>query len=105
MMKPVFRLTLSSVGSPDFGQDPRRSVSPHESFEVQTLSAAADAVRGYIARYRLGGGNLPTVMVFEGNRVVARISYNGRIWLPPEDGWNDSDPDDWKRWRPMDRLQ
>jgi hypothetical protein len=36
--------------------------------------------------------------------VVARISYNGRIWLPPDDGWNDSDPEDWKRWRPMDRL-
>jgi hypothetical protein len=104
-MKPVLRLTLNSVGNPDFGQDPRRSVSPYESIEVETLSAAADAVRGYIERYQLGGGNLPTVMVFEGNRVIARISYNGRIWLPPEGGWNDSDPEDWKRWRSMDRLQ
>ncbi len=101
MTKPVLRLTLRSVGNPDFGQDPNRSVSPPQAIEVESLPAAATAVRHYIERHRLGGGNLPTVSVYEGNRVVARISYNVRIWLPPEAGWNDSDPDDWKNWCSM----
>ncbi|MGH8325237.1 MAG: hypothetical protein ACRET2_00575 [Steroidobacteraceae bacterium] len=101
MKNSALRLSLHSVGNPDFGQNPNRPVSPPLSIEVETLPAAAAAVRDYIERHRLGGGNLPSVMVFEGNRVVARISYNGRVWLPPDDGWNDSDPEDWKRWRPM----
>ena len=93
-MNSALRLTLSSVGNPDFGQDPCRPVSPTRSIEVKTLTAAAAAVRDYIEHYRLGGGNFSSVRVLDGNTVVARISYNGRIWLPPESGWNESDPED-----------
>lgn len=99
-MQTMLRLLLRSVGNPDFGEDPDRPVSPAEAVEVPTLEAASAAVLDYVDRHRLGGGNLPTPSVFEGNREVARVSYNGRIWLPPEGGWQNRDPDDWMRWRP-----
>ncbi len=95
----MYRITLRSVGNPDFGQDPHQPMSPTEEIMVATLQQAAEAVRAYIVRHDLGGGNFPSPHVFKGDQVVARISYNGRIWLPPEGGWSDNDPDDWRRWR------
>ena len=94
----MYRIILSSVGNPDFGQDPYQPISPTEEIMVDTLQQAAEAVRAYIVLHDLGGGNFPSTLVFAGNQVVARISYNGRIWLPPEGGWDDNDPDDWRRW-------
>ena len=95
----MYRVTLRSVGNPDFGQDPYQPMSPTEEIMVDTLQQAAEAARAYIVRHALGGGNFPSPRVFKGNQVVARISYNGRIWLPPDGGWSDNDPDDWRRWR------
>ena len=95
----MYRITLRSVGNPDFGQDPYQSMSPTEEIMVDTLQQAADAARAYIVRHDLGGGNFLTPLVFKGDQVVARISYNGRIWLPPDGGWDDNDSDDWRRWR------
>jgi len=95
----MYRIILRSVGNPDLGQDPYQPMSPTEEIMVDTLQQAAEAARAYIDRYHLGGGNFPSPHVFKGGQVVARISYNGRIWLPPESGWDDNDPDDWRRWR------
>ena len=95
----MYRIILRSVGNPDFGQDPYQPMSPTEEIMVDTLQQAAVAVRAYIERHDLGSGNFPTPLVFKGDQVVARISYNGRIWLPPVGGWDDKDPDDWRRWR------
>jgi len=95
----MYRLILRSCGNPDFGQDPSQPMSPTEDIAVDTLRQAAQVARAYIVRHNLGGGNFPTPNVFKGDQVVARISYNGRIWLPPDGGWNDKDPNDWRRWR------
>jgi len=95
----MYRIILRSVGNPDFGQDPYQPMSPTEELMVDTQQQAAAATRGYIERHHLGGGNFPSPRVVKGGQVVARISHNGRIWLPPEGGWDDNDPEDWRRWR------
>ena len=80
----MYRIVLRSVGNPDFGQDPRQPMSPTEVVVVGTLRAASEAARAYIERHNLGSGNFPSPRVVKDGRVVARISYNGRIWLPPD---------------------
>ena len=80
----MYRIVLRSVGNPDFGQDPDQPMSPPEVVVVDTLQAASAAARAYIERHYLGSGNFPSPRVVRNGRVVARISYNGRIWLPPE---------------------
>jgi hypothetical protein len=95
----MYRLILRSVGNPDLGQNPWQPISPTEKIMVSKLQNAAEAARAYIVRHDLGSGNFPIVRVLEDDRVVARITYNGRVWLPPDGGWNDGDPDDWRRWR------
>lgn len=97
----MYRMLLRSVGNPDLRQNPDRQVSPTAVIELRTLAGAGNALRSYVERHDLGGGNLPRTGVFKGNREVARVSYNGRVWLAPEDGWNDRDPHDWLRWREM----
>ena len=77
----MYRITLRSVGNPDFGQDPYQPMSPAEEITVDTLQQAAEAARAYIVRHDLGGGNFPSPHVFKGNQVVARISYNGQRQL------------------------
>jgi hypothetical protein len=95
----MYRIILRSVGNPDFGQDPYQPISPTEEIMVDTLQQAAAAARAYIERHHLGGGNFPSPHVFKGDQIVARISYNGRIWLPPDGGWDANDADDSRRWR------
>ncbi len=81
-----YRVTLSSVGNPDFGQNPnrplpgvRRRIDP-----VKTLNEASEACCKFIAEHALGSGNWAGGEVTtEDGCVVARISYNGRVWSPP----------------------
>jgi len=80
----MYRIVLRSVGNPDFGQDPDQPMSPTKVVMVDSLRAASEAARAYIERHHLGSGNFPSSRVVRDGRVVARISYNGRIWLPPE---------------------
>jgi hypothetical protein len=48
---------------------------------VETLADASRAVREYITRNGLGGGNFRTAPVIdERGRKVAEASFNGRIW-------------------------
>lgn len=48
---------------------------------VASLEEASRVCREYIERNELGGGNWTGGDVTEGGQVIARISYNGRIWL------------------------
>ena len=85
----MYRMLLRSVGNPDLRQNPGCPVSPAEVIELTALDTAGEVLRSYVERHGLGCGNLPHTGVFEGNCEVARVSYNGRIWLAPKDGWND----------------
>ena len=82
--KGTYKVLLASVGNPDFGQDNRRSLPgvPRRTLRVASLADASKACRVYIAHYELGGGNWLGGEVKQGNKVVAKISYNGRAWEP-----------------------
>lgn len=79
-----FRLALSSVGNPDHGQDPGAELYGVTSkiVSVKTLKEASVACSDYISENELGGGNWSGGNVFLDGTLVARISYNGRIWRP-----------------------
>lgn len=71
---------LSSCGNPDFKQNPNSRLSPSEEMPVSTFKEASHVCRTYIAKWNLGGGNWSGGQIFRGNKQVAQISYNGRIW-------------------------
>lgn len=82
-----YTLLLSSVGNPDFRQDPTRSLPGvrKKTVKVHTLREASELCRAYIQEHSLGMGNWSGGQVFEGTRQVAQISYNGRAWAAGND--------------------
>ena len=62
--------------------DPRRMV-----IEVDDFFQASIEMRDWVARNQLGGGNMAKDCgdVILDNRIVARISYNGKVWTPHKD--------------------
>lgn len=77
-----YRVQLASVGNPDFGQDPYQPLYGVENrlAQVSSLGEASRVCREFIREHELGGGNWSGGEVYWGAEVVARISYNGRIW-------------------------
>lgn len=73
----------SSVGNPDWNQNPNAPISPEMFYAVNNLKEAAAKCMQYISDYDLGGGNWAGGQVYckEGN-IVAEVSYNGRVWHP-----------------------
>jgi len=76
----MMTVKLSSCGNPDFRQNPKDSLSPMMIVEVDSLQKASEVCSLYIGKWDLGGGNWNGGQVFAGDRQIARISYNGRIW-------------------------
>lgn len=84
---PLFAMKLASVGNPDMGQYHREGVaSPTLLVESDSLATLVKIHEAYVAVYDLGGGNMPrgTGDVYRENVMVARVSYNGRVWTPGE---------------------
>jgi hypothetical protein len=52
------------------------------SVPVKTFAEASRACRRYIEENGLGGGNWSGGQVYCGRKLVARVSYNGRVWSP-----------------------
>lgn len=77
-----FMVTLSSVGNPDHGQNPDHSLPGLKSSKVAvtTKQEAAEACRKFIDDNQLGSGNWSGGDVFSEGNLVARVSYNGRVW-------------------------
>lgn len=81
-----YLVTLSSVGNPDRGQDHTRAlpgVLPGGKV-VANLAEASLVCSDYIKENELGAGNWSGGDVYLGYKLVARISYNGRVWAVPE---------------------
>ena len=57
-------------------------LTARESVPVADLAAASLACRRYIAESGLGGSEWRGGAVHDGKRLVARVSYNGRVWGP-----------------------
>ena len=74
---------LSTIGNPDYGQNPYEklfSAEADHTIEVRSLDEASQVCKKFIDKNELGGGSWSGGQVFDGNRQIANISYNGRIW-------------------------
>ena len=76
----MLQLTMSSRGNPDFRENPNDALSATIIIEVANWQAASQACQAYIGQYDLGGGNWNGGQIFEQDRQIARVSYNGRVW-------------------------
>lgn len=58
-----------------------------QTVEVGSLRYASNALREWVRANGLGGGNMDKHAgeVFEGEKLVAIVSYNGRVWTPETD--------------------
>ena len=89
----MYIVHLQSRGNPDLGQDPRDPQSPGGTQGVADYVEASRACRAYIVRWALGGGNWTggAVSSIQTGEIVARVSYNGRVWSSIEKDENGGD--------------
>lgn len=82
------KVELSSVGNPDFGQDPNRKMydcEPNKKVEVDSFEKASLLCSQFINKNELGGGNWSGGLITEGRKKLAYVSYNGRVWKIDKD--------------------
>lgn len=85
LLKPGdYTVDLTNRGNPDFGQDPTRSMYgvPERTTRVSSMREASLVCREYIDEHGLGGGNWTGGQIMENGKIVAYVSYNGRVWKP-----------------------
>ncbi len=75
-----FTIELKSCGNPDFGQNPDEAISPPQTVPFDTIEEAKIVQSDYISEYQLGGGNWCGGNIYKDKRIIAYMSYNGRIW-------------------------
>ncbi|WP_421878352.1 hypothetical protein [Pacificispira sp.] len=75
-------LVTETVGNPDFRQDNTLPLAHAPSIR-QPVADQDEAVAAFSAwrdRHDVGCGNLRRADIMDGNTVIARLSYNGRVW-------------------------
>ncbi len=86
------KVKLSSVGNPDFGQNPNQRLYGSEKNKVVTVTSfkeASDVCRDFIDNNDLGSGNWSGGEILdENNKIIAHVSYNGRVWEGRIGDWN-----------------
>ena len=84
-LKGKCRVTLSHGHNPDieggYWENPKDS-GQTVSLPVKTLDEARLVCRRYIEENGLGGGNWTGGEIYCNRKLVARVSYNGRVWSP-----------------------
>lgn len=57
---------------------------------ISSLKEGSEVLRGWVNEHSLGGGNMSRRCgeVREDSKIVARVSYNGRVWTPGP--WEDA---------------
>ena len=79
----MLTVELKHASNPDivggYWQDANPSARRHV-VSVQNLDAASVMCRQYIEKNGLGGGNWTGGDVHRDGKLIARVSYNGRIW-------------------------
>jgi hypothetical protein len=73
------RVELAVVGNPDFGEPADLGV-PTRWVEVASYAEASDAVRAFLTAGGFGGGNWTGGAVESDGKVVASVSFNGKVW-------------------------
>ena len=78
-------LEVSAVPNGDFSEgswEAQVELGP-EWLRVGSLAVASAVAMAYRRKHRLGGGNWSGGQVWDdGGKMVARVSYNGRVWEP-----------------------
>ena len=77
------KVLLASCGNPDYRQDTDKELFGCERNKwvtVKTFKEASQQCIDFIERNDLGGGNWNGGIIVEGSKIVARVSYNGRVW-------------------------
>jgi len=74
----MFRLKLAST--PNLDHDEWFAPAPTRYLTVKSLDDASNKCREYIEKFNLGSGNWSGGQVSQKRKLIARISYNGRIW-------------------------
>lgn len=84
-------VTLASIGNPDFGQSPNSSLYGAEKDTIQSFSTFREARKlcsDYIERNELGGGSwFGGDIISPDGKLIAHVSYNGRIWEGEAKDW------------------
>jgi hypothetical protein len=80
---------LSNRGNPDFEQHPDHPLPgrPRDVWKpVANYAEASRLCRRYIATHELGGGNWTGGEIRQAGRrkIIAYVSYNGRVWGAPK---------------------
>jgi len=82
-MKPKF-VKLASVGNPDFQQDPNQPLFEALPSKTELITSFKDAravCLNFIHNGNLGGGNWSGGQIYnENGKLIAYVSYNGRVW-------------------------
>lgn len=74
-------VVCTSVGNPDFRQNPNQAISDPKYYAVDNFEQASAACQAYISFEDLGGGNWSGGDIYSGAGYrVAYVSYNGRVW-------------------------
>lgn len=78
------KVTLASVGNPDFRQDPTKPMygcEPNKEVEVATFKEASIVCSNFIHENDLGSGNWAGGDIKDDSgKVIAVVSYNGKVW-------------------------
>ena len=75
---------LAATGNPDFQQYYGEGVmAPTQEVRVKHVDEAIEACRAYINEHDLGSGNWTGGQITDAaGNVIAKISYNLRVWPP-----------------------
>lgn len=78
------KVTLKSVGNPDFGENPNESVwgcEDNKEVTVNSFKEASKVCSKFIEENDLGSGNWAGGQIKDDSgKVIAFVSYNGRVW-------------------------
>ena len=78
------KVALSSIGNPDFGQDPNRPMygcEKNKRVTVLSFKEASEVCLEFIKSNYLGGGNWRGGDITDDSgKVIAIVSYNGKVW-------------------------
>lgn len=75
----VMVVKLASVPNLDRYEGAERAIAA-TYVEVASFADAAAVCRRFITKHDLGSGNWSGGQVFRGLKLLARVSYNGRVW-------------------------
>ncbi len=79
----ILTLKIEVCGNPDMGQDPSQppfGVNRTTQIRASRIEIIRIMVEDFQLRHQLGGGNWKDATLFDGDKRIGRMSWNGRLW-------------------------